>query len=130
MEAKISVFLVKGGGRCSWLKEGDKNTKSFHPLAFVRMWTNKISFLMDGESKLDDRESIIRHINDFFVELYSKEDLNCPYLDNLAIADLCDESVVWLERPFEEEVRAAVFVLGSDKASGPDGFPMAFFQRF
>lgn len=124
MEAKISVFLVKGGGH------KHKNTKSFHPLAFVRMWTNKISFLMDGESKSDDRESIIRHINDFFVELYSKEDLNCPYLDNLAIADLCDESVVWLERPFEEEVRAAVFVLGSDKASGPDGFPMAFFQRF
>lgn len=115
------MFLVKGGGQ---------KHKILPSLAFVRMWTNKISFLMDGESKLDDRESIIRHINDFFVELYSKEDLNCPYLDNLAIADLCDESVVWLERPFEEEVRAAVFVLGSDKASGPDGFPMAFFQRF
>lgn len=36
-----------------------------------------------------------------------------------------------MEWPFsEEEVKAAVFDLGSDRAPGLDGFPMAFFQTF
>lgn len=43
-------------------------------LAFAWMRTNIISFLMDGESKLEDRESIIKDIKDFFfVKLYTKE---------------------------------------------------------
>lgn len=77
---------------------------------------------------MEDRESIIRHIQDFFVELYSGEEWNCPYLNNLAFANLTEESVAWLERTFEEEeVRAVVFYLGRDKAPGLDGFPMVFF---
>lgn len=36
-----------------------------------------------------------------------------------------------MERDFEEEeVRVAVFDLGSNKASGSDSFPMVFFQWF
>lgn len=36
-----------------------------------------------------------------------------------------------MERDFEEEeVCAAAFELGGDKVPGPDGFPIAFFQRF
>lgn len=40
------------------------------------------------------------------------------------------EKAIWLERDFEEEVRAAVFELRGDKVPGPNGFPIAFFQRF
>lgn len=36
-----------------------------------------------------------------------------------------------LEQPFTlEEVKKAVFDLGSDKAPGPDGFPMLFFKTY
>lgn len=36
----------------------------------------------------------------------------------------------WLEREFEKkEVRKAIFELRGDKALGPDGLPMAFFQH-
>lgn len=36
----------------------------------------------------------------------------------------------WLEREFEKkEVRKAIFELRGDKAPGPDGLPMAFFQH-
>lgn len=35
-----------------------------------------------------------------------------------------------LTDPFtEDEIKMAVFSLGSDKASGPDGFPLLFFQH-
>ncbi|XP_039118945.1 uncharacterized protein LOC120255125, partial [Dioscorea cayenensis subsp. rotundata] len=54
-----------------------------------------------------------------------KADLN-RLLRNKARVDLSH-----LERPFSmEEVKKAVFDLGSDKAPGPDGFPMMFFKIF
>lgn len=92
---------------------------------------NRIHFLMDGESRLKDRESIIQHIKDFFVNLYAREDWDRPSLDKLAISTISEEDARWLEREFEEiEVRIANHDLGGDKAPGLDGFPMVFFQRF
>jgi hypothetical protein len=39
------------------------------------------------------------------------------------------EEATWLEHPFEErEVSEVVKGMTSDKALGPDGFSMAFFQ--
>lgn len=36
-----------------------------------------------------------------------------------------------LEVPFSvDEIKEAVLALGADKALGPDGFPVFFFQRF
>lgn len=117
--------------RCSWLKDGDKNTKFFHRMAFARMRTNIISFLIEDESKLESRETIIRHIKDLFVRLYTKEDWNRPHLDNLAFTALREESVTWLERELDEdEVRAVVFDLGGDKAPGSVGFSIIFYQQF
>lgn len=116
---------------CRWLKEGDKNTKFFHVLASATMRGNIIHFLMDGDLQLEDRGSIIQHIKDFFVNLYEREERDRPPLDNLAFSNISEEDASWLERNFEEiEVRAAIVELGGDKAPGPDGFSMAFFQRF
>lgn len=47
-------------------------------------------------------------------------------LKNKASIDLS-----FLESPFTlEEVKRAVFELGSDKAPGPDGFPIHFFKTY
>ena len=62
--------------------------------------------------------------------MYSKDQRNRPSLDNLDFDTLDLEEGQWLQRKFEEKVRAAVFALAGDKAPRPDGFPMAFFQRF
>ena len=36
-----------------------------------------------------------------------------------------------MEAPFsKDEIKAAVFILGGDRAPGLDGFPIAFFQHF
>lgn len=66
---------------------------------------------MVGDSRLEDREDIINHIDDFFT-LYANEEWDRPSLDNLAFATSRGDRVAWLEREFdEEEVRAAVFAL-------------------
>lgn len=52
-------------------------------------------------------------------------------MGNIAFEAIGEEEANWPERNFEEEeVRHAVFDLAGAKAPGPDGFPMAFCQRF
>lgn len=106
-------------------------------LNFFTLWNqedraNRISHLMDGETRLqENRKDIINHIKEFFVKLYSKEEWGRPSLDDLQSSSIGPEKASWLEREFVvEEVNDAVFYLGKDKAPGPNGFPIAFFQHF
>ena len=49
-------------------------------------------------------------------------------MDHLDFSVLGFDVAASLESEFlEEEIKAAVFDLGDDKASGPDGFPLVFF---
>lgn len=78
---------------------------------------NRISTLMDGGVRLDKKEDIITHIQEFFSSLYSKEDMVHSLLNELEFASIGDENACWLERAFEEdEVRAAIVLDLSSKA--------------
>ncbi len=56
-------------------------------------------------------------------------DCKRPLLDGLEFAMLSTEDAVGLEKPFEEdEVKGVLHGFVGDKAPGPHGFPMAFFQ--
>ena len=71
---------------------------------------NKINSLIVRDSRLEDREDIINHINDFVMSLYAKEEWDRLSLNNLTFATLRRESAPWLEREFDEdEVRASIF---------------------
>lgn len=100
-------------------------------MASSRRHLNRITSLKNGEICLEGREEIVEHIVDYFEGLHQKEDLERPLLDNLDFNNIGEERAKWSEREFEkEEVRLTVFSVAGDKAPGPDGFPMAFFQCF
>jgi hypothetical protein len=58
---------------------------------------------------------------------------NCSWrsrVDGLSFLSIDANESIWLEREFEEEeVRDVIRNLNGDKALGPDGFTMAFFQK-
>lgn len=112
-----------------WLKEEDNNTNFFHKIANVRRSLNSIHSLLIGEVRVDNKEAIKNHIEEFFRNVYSEERLSRLKMDGLSMSSLGGGQGEWLERPFtEEEMKKAVWSLDGDKAPGPNGFTIAFYN--
>ena len=115
--------------RALFLKERDRNTKFFHRIANSHRRSNTIDRLMvDGE--LSSNQGFITGcITQFFRQLYSENMVHHPILDEVVFSSISEEDATWLDRPFDEdEVFGVVNEFKEDKAPGPDGFTMAFFQ--
>jgi hypothetical protein len=115
--------------RVRWLKEGDKCTKFFHQVASANRRNNSIESLMVNGSPTSDPTSIGDHVVNYYKSLFSEPISWRPRLDNLEFDRLNGEEAAGLEIPFEEkEVWEVIKGMDRDKAPGPDGFSMAFFQ--
>jgi hypothetical protein len=112
--------------RVTWLKEGDKCTKFFHSIANSNRRYNSMDSLLIGDSISSE---IGEHVVQFYQDLLSEKHSWRPRLHDLSFDAILESKASWLERAFEEEqVRKVVFAMNGDKAPGPDGFTMAFFQ--
>ena len=86
------------------------------------------SLLVNGNSSYD-QGMIENCITQFFINLYSEQQVIRPFLDVLEFPMISGDNAVWLERPFKVvEIYEVIQNFNGDKSSGPDGFPMAFFQ--
>jgi len=80
-------------------------------------------------SVTSDQLAIRDHIVHFYESLFSEQYNWRPKLDGIAFNSLSLEEAAQLELPFRErEVLVVVKSMNRDKAPGPDGFPLAFFQ--
>ncbi len=116
-----------------WLKEGDGNTKFFHAMANARKRVNHIEFVEEDGCRLTREADLSAYFYDKFKERFTPDD-QCTGTfgdwSDVFSADL-PLGADHLTAPFTEaEIKKATFQLGTDKAPGPDGFSMAFFQRF
>ena len=83
---------------------------------------------MDGELSLDP-EAIVSCISHFYRQLYAETMAHRPLLDDVEFSCIKEEDALWLDRPLdEEEVFGVICDFKGDKALGPDGFSIAFFQ--
>jgi hypothetical protein len=115
--------------RVRWLKEGDKCTKFFHQVASANRRINSIESLMVNGSPSSDPASISEHVVNYYESMFSEPLSWRPRLDNLEFDRLNGDEASSLEIPFEEkEVRKVIKGMDRDKAPGPNGFSMAFFQ--
>ena len=78
-----------------------------------------------------DSEEIIGTIISYYQNLYRETEQWRPEIKVQGAESITQEENVWLQRQFEEEeVLNCIKACTSDKAPGPDGFPMSFFQNF
>ena len=113
--------------RETWLKEGDRNTGFFHRTANARMRRNYIKSISINGRKLAKEEEIKVGLVEAFQNLFSDPGGWNPSLPDLEINEIGSKESARLEENFsEEEIWNAISGLNSDKAPGPDGFPIAF----
>ncbi|RVW37936.1 Transposon TX1 uncharacterized 149 kDa protein [Vitis vinifera] len=112
-----------------WLREGDRNTGYFHKMANAHRRRNNVDRIkINGAWCIEENEIREGIGNAFKVMLSSSGDWR-PSISGLQLETLDQLDANTLESPFtEEEVFNALLSCNGDKAPGPDGLSMAFWQ--
>ncbi|XP_065639159.1 uncharacterized protein LOC112036069 [Quercus suber] len=112
------------------LKEGDNNTRFFHRLANSHRRANHIRSIEVDGVLYEDESAVKSQVIQFYQNLYTETGMWRPTVDGLEFACIGEDERLSLEREFSrEEVTQALMEMEGDKAPGPDGFTMAFFQK-
>lgn len=118
--------------RIDWLREGDRNTAFFQAMSKERARGNRINSLYHDDGVLITKQSSLEEVvRSFYSELFSTQDQLNPdaILAHVPVkvTDLMNEE---LAKPFSaEEVHRALFMMGANKAPGPNGLTAGFFQH-
>ncbi len=117
--------------RALWLRAGDANTRFFHRKATCRRSSNRISVISDGSSLLTSHADIAKHLHSYFSSQFGNPPPVRQPIDLQLLYGIDQPSTAALQLPFtEDEVKRAIFSSAAEKAPGPDGLPMIFYQRF
>lgn len=118
--------------RTKWLNDGDRNTTYYHLKTKIRRSRNRITSLKDEEDNwVEGRQEVGNLFNQYFQTLFSEEFENRRWLHTFHSWPTISE-VEWdgvLTPISDEEIRQAIFSIGSLKAPGEDGFQAIFFKR-
>ena len=127
--ALIEEIMWRQKSREIWLKEGDRYTKFFRKMANSHIKHNQmIGLKIDGVWHLDGQDLQQGIVNAFQSLLTDPVDWRAN-MEGLIFSKLEDQEAVRLEKPFmEEEVFFALCELNEEKALGPDGYTVAFWQ--
>ncbi|GKV03082.1 hypothetical protein SLEP1_g15450 [Rubroshorea leprosula] len=116
--------------RKQWMREGDANSKFYHKCISSRQRRKEIVNVQVNGKKLEDVDEIKNGIADYFENLFKEEEWRRPNMDGIFFKQISQTQNDLLVIPFsEDEIKAAVWDCGCDKAPGPDGFNFTFFRK-
>ncbi|RVW22653.1 Transposon TX1 uncharacterized 149 kDa protein [Vitis vinifera] len=112
-----------------WLKAGDRNTRYFHRMASAHRRVNHMDRIkINGITMTEERE-IREGIVNAFKQHFSESPEWKADIGSLSFNQICVQEPEMLEAPFYEgEVQTALMEMNGDKAPGPDGFSVFFWQ--
>ena len=112
-----------------WLKEGDRNTGFFHRMENSHKRGNHIIKMKINENWVTEDADLKLGIVGAFKSLLTDTGEWKANIDGLTFQSINEDDASKMENPFTvEEVFIALSNLNGDKALGPDGFTMAFWQ--
>ncbi len=121
----------KQRSRATWLRAGDANTRFFHLKACIRRSKNVIFHLSDGTLSFSNHHSIANYLFSFFRNLLGVDFASRGEMSLDLLYPSAPPSLDSLQDRFElTDIKSAIFSCGPDKAPGPDGLPLSFYQRF
>ncbi|RVW48874.1 LINE-1 retrotransposable element ORF2 protein [Vitis vinifera] len=112
-----------------WLKEGDKNTRFFHRMANAHRNNNTLDRVKIDGVWLEENQEVREGIANAFHQRLSEEVGWKADIEGIQLDRISHQEAESLEIPFSEnEIHSALMDMSGDKAPGPDGFTMAFWQ--
>ncbi|KAF3779389.1 Transposon TX1 uncharacterized protein [Nymphaea thermarum] len=116
--------------RLGWLAHGDQNSRFFHLAASQKRRQALLQSMVIGHREFLG-EDILPALTAHFRDFYSKPVCFRAPLPDIHLSSLSISCAITLERPFlHQEIKNAVWALGSGKAPDIDGFPVEFFRTF
>ena len=128
--ASLEEISWRQKSKALFIKEGDNNARFFHRIANSHRRTNQIRGMEVDGILFEEESDVTDQVVDFYKRLYLEPKTWRPTIDGLEFACLDKIERSMLEREFEnEEIIEALKEAEGNKAPGPDGFTMAFFQK-
>ena len=126
--------FLRQKARTKWLQLGDQNNAFFHKKVNQNLARRKIvSIENDMGVRVEGREKVARESVRYFQNLFGNR-VQCVDADDVLgeviKTKLNSHQAELLEADVShDEIKAAMFAIGSDKAPGPDGFNSHFFKE-
>nr|GEV36591.1 hypothetical protein [Tanacetum cinerariifolium] len=123
--------FLRQKAKIEWLEVGDSNSAYFHKSIKIQNQRSRIDVI----TKFNNAEVTGNHVPNVFVSHYMDflgsrmmcDELDSDYLFQNKVSDMANENMI---KPVtNEEIKRAMFGIGDDKASGPDGFTSTFFKK-
>ena len=112
-----------------WLREGDRNTRYFHCMANAHRRVNFLDRIKINGVRLSEEQEVREGIVNAYQQLLSNSLGWKADIRGLQLKHISQSEAEVLELPFSKsEIHAALMERNEDKAPGPDGFTMAFWQ--
>ncbi|KAJ9560359.1 hypothetical protein OSB04_005519 [Centaurea solstitialis] len=122
---------LKQKAKIKWAVEGDENSKFFHGAIKTRKRLNRLHGLATNGTWESDPQMIKSRAFTFFKDKYKEARLVRPFFRSSHIRKIPEEIKSQLQEPFtSEEIKFAVWGVGSSKSPGPDGFSFGFIKHF
>ncbi|XP_070045468.1 uncharacterized protein [Nicotiana tomentosiformis] len=109
----------------SWFAEGDRNTSFFHNHANGKRKKIQLKRIQNHDGNwIESQERMVDAAVEFFHKQFTHEadHTSSELLNNVPSMVSCDQNIELCRIPTIEEVKAAVFSLSGESASGLDGF--------
>nr|GEU89064.1 hypothetical protein [Tanacetum cinerariifolium] len=124
--------LLYQKGKIKWLSVGDRNNAYFHRVLKSKNHKNRINSIRDGKGNLyqgkDVADQFMNHFQAFLRNTRTVND--CDYIIPLIKKKLNADTANFMVRDVcDEETKATLFNIESNKAPGPNGFTHLFFKK-
>ncbi|GKC04027.1 protein LAZ1 [Tanacetum coccineum] len=123
--------FLKQKAKIEWLDVGDSNSAFFHKSIKSRNQRSRIEMIRTTDNVEVNGSSVpgvfVAHYKMFLGTCTDCEDLDTNGLFVKKVSD--SENASMIELVTTDEIKRAMFGIGDDKASGPDGFTSAFFKK-
>jgi division protein CdvB (Snf7/Vps24/ESCRT-III family) len=124
-------IMEKQRARIDWLKEGDRNTSFFESKSKECARINQITALKRADGSIETTQEALETTTlEFYANLFTRQEVldPGPILEHIVEKVTPEMNDALLKAYTVEEVKHAVFMMGANKALGPDDLTAAFYQ--